>query len=95
MRVSCACPAEMATSTLVENLRAIGIQPIVTNTVIRAVYEGPDRTLGEAIVDMFSHEADHEITMQFTEEEHRKLERKLGRKFEAAERNARLHGHPL
>lgn len=93
MRVSCACPANMATDTLIERIRLLGIQPIVTPQVVRAVYEGPDKKLGTSIVEMFSHEADHEINVQFDREEQRKVERKLARKYERAQRNARLHGH--
>lgn len=93
MRVSCACPAELATSTLVDNLRAMGITPIVTPQVIRAVYEGPSKDIGEAIVMMFAHEADHDINVQYTDSEKRKEERKIQRKYERAQRNAKLHGH--
>lgn len=93
MRVSCACPKETATSTLVDNLRRMGIQPIITNQVIRAVYEGPSHNIGEAIVEMFAHECDHEINVQYSDEEKKREERKIQRKYERAQRNARLHGH--
>lgn len=93
MRVSCACPADVATPTLVENLCKLGIQPIITSQVVRAVYEGPSKNIGEAIVTMFSHEADHSINVQYTEEEKRRIDRKIARKYERAKRNAKLHGH--
>lgn len=95
MRVSCACPVELATSTLEDNLRALGLQPIVTTEVIRAVYEGPDRSLGEAIVELYAHEADHTITVSYTDAEAKRDLRKQARKEERALRNAKLHGHPL
>lgn len=63
MRVSCSCPAKLATSTLVDRLKVLGVQPIVTSQVIRAVYEGNDKNIGEAIVNIYAHEADHEITV--------------------------------
>lgn len=94
MRVSAACPAELATSTLVDRLRTLGLQPIITPQVIRAVYEGPDKSLGEAIVDIYSHEADHSITVSYDKEEQRKMERKIERKYQRALANAALHGHP-
>lgn len=69
MKVSCAVPREMATPNLAERLREIGVQPIVTDYVIRAVYEGPNCGLGEAIMDMFSREVDHEVSVFYTEKE--------------------------
>lgn len=95
MRVSCACPTDMATDTLVERLRVLGIQPIITPQVIRAVYEGSDKSIGEAIVEMYAHEADHDINVQYNKEEQRREERKIARKYERAKRNAELHGHKL
>lgn len=95
MRVSCACPKATATDTLVDRLASLGLQPIVTSQVIRAVYEGPDKRIGEAIVEIYSHECDHEINVQYTKEEQEKIERKIARKYERAKRNAALHGHPF
>lgn len=95
MRVSAACPAQLASDTLVDKIRVLGIQPIITSQVIRAVYEGPDKSIGEAIVNMYAHEADHEINVQYGKEEQRKMERKLERKYLRAKQNAALHGHPI
>lgn len=95
MRVSAACPAELATSTLVDRLRVLGLQPIITSQVIRAVYEGTDKGIGEAIVDIYSHEADHSITVSYDKEEMAKMERKIERKYQRAVKNAKLHGHEL
>lgn len=93
MRVSCACPVELATSTLVDNLRGMGLHPIITTKVVRVVYEGPNRSLGEAIVELYAHEADHEITVSYNDDEVKRDLRKQARKAERAARNARLHGH--
>lgn len=93
MRVSCACPVELASEGLVAEIEALGLQPIVTSLVVRAVYEGHDHKLGTAIVEMFSKEAGHEINVQYDKEEQRKADRKAARKAERARRNAKFHGH--
>lgn len=91
MRVSCSVPVNLATSTLVDHIKVLGVHPIITSEVIRAVYEGDDVSIGEALIDMFSHECDHEIVVDYTPKEYRKQQRKLERAFQ----NARLHGHNL
>lgn len=93
MRVSCACPAKLASDTLVDRLKVLGLQPIITSQVIRAVYEGPDKSIGEAIVEIYAHEADHDINVQYDKNEQRKIDRKVQRKAERAAWNAKLHGH--
>lgn len=93
MQVSCACPRELASEGLVEEIKALGIEPIVTSLVVRAVYEGHDKGLGEAIVELFCREADHEINVRLNKEEQAKANRKAARKAERAARNAKLHGH--
>lgn len=65
MNVSCSVPAGMETSTLLEHIKTLGLTPIVTSTVIRVVYEGDNVGIGEALIDMFSHECDHEITVDY------------------------------
>lgn len=95
MQVSCSVPVDLATPTLVSRLEALGVQPIITNQVIRAVYEGHDRFIGEVIVDIFSHEKEHEITVFYSKEEQNKSARRAMRKLAKAEKNARLHGHKL
>lgn len=92
MRVTCACPTKTASEHLAENLAALGIKPIITPCVIRAVYEGPDRKLGEAILDLYQYELDHEVEVQFTKAEQEKQNKKAQRKANRANRNARLHG---
>lgn len=93
MRVTCSCPVNLVSDTLVDRLTSIGVKPITTNKVVRAVYEGPDKSKGEAIVEMFQHEADHEIEVQYTEAEQRRSARKAMRQAERAAWNQRLHGH--
>lgn len=95
MRVSCACPRELASDGLIEEIELLGITPIITTQVVRAVYEGPDKGTGEAIVELFSREAGHEVNVQYNQEEQRRAERKLERKYKRAKANARLHGHPF
>lgn len=93
MRVSCSVPVDLSSATLVDRLTKLGIVPIQTSQVIRAVYEGSNRKLGEAIVEIFSHETDHDITVFYDQDEQRKSERRALRKAERAAWNARLHGH--
>lgn len=93
MRVSACVPRELASDSLVEELESLGVPPIITSQVIRAVYDGPDKHIGEAIVELFCCEDGHDINVQHTTEEQRKIERKLARKYERAKRNAKLHGH--
>ena len=91
MRVSCSVPVNLASSTLVDHIKILGVHPIITSEVIRAVYEGDDVSVGEALIDMFSHEADHEIVVDYSKKEQRKHERKTLRAYN----NAKLHGHTL
>lgn len=93
VRVSCGVPKALATDDLVDRLKALGIEPIITSEVIRAVYQGPDRYLGEAIVEIYIHEADHDITVFYDKAEQNKSTRRAERKLKKAERNAKLHGH--
>lgn len=93
MRVSCACLKKLASDGLVAEIKSLGIPPIVTNQVIRAVYEGHDKSIGEAIVELFCKEAEHEIHVHYDEGEIAKETRKAKRKAERARRNAKLHGH--
>lgn len=93
MRVSCGCPIKTATDGLVDEIEGLGITPIVTNQVIRAVYEGPDKRIGEAIVELFSREIDHDVTVFYDKAEQDKSARRAARKAQRARRNAKLHGH--
>ena len=95
MRVSCGCPIDKARSAeaLINWIEQVGLEPIVTATTIRCVYEGSNRALGEAIVEMFEVEVDHDITVLYDKAEQDKSARRAARKAERAERNAKLHGH--
>lgn len=95
MRVSCGCPIDKARSqeALEKWIRQVGLTPIVTNTTIRCVYEGNDKALGEAIVEMFEVEVDHDITVFYDKDEQAKSARRAARKTERAAKNAKLHGH--
>lgn len=80
MRVSCEAPMSSCSKSLIEDIRALGKEPIVTGCVVRAVYEGPDIALGEAIVERFKEEPHHGIVADYDEQEQKKIERKKRRK---------------
>lgn len=93
MRVTCACPAEKASETLVEQLKKLGIEPIITSQVIRAVYEGPHRDIGEGIVAIYDNEQDHEIVVQYSDKERQNIDKQAAREERRAKRNAKRRGH--
>lgn len=93
MRVNCSCPLATATETLPEEIRGLGITPIETNLVVAAFYDGSNHQVGEALVELFAREAEHQITVDYTEKEQAKEDRKARRKQDRARRNAKLHGH--
>lgn len=67
VRVSCGVAVEKASPELVQKLKQLGIKPIITTCVIRAVYEGPDKTLGQKIVELYKGEATDDIYYDFGE----------------------------
>lgn len=69
MRVSCSCLVKGASENLLPEVRKMGIEPIVTNQVIRAVYEGKDKKIGEGIVKLFVEEKEHDIYVHYDPEE--------------------------
>lgn len=79
MKVSCACSVDLASPDLVEKLIGLGVEPIVTSQVIRAVYEG-NRKTGERIVDIFGREPDHDIYYSYDKSEQDKPTRRAIRK---------------
>lgn len=91
MRVSCACPVQTASCYLFDGLRKLGVQPIITSQVVRAVYEGSEVQKGEAIVRLFEREIGNDINAQYSKEELSRQERRAVRKQERAEQNTRLH----
>lgn len=80
MRVSCSAPIQTATDTLVDHIKVLGLHPIVTSEVIRAVYEGDDVSIGEALIDMFSHECDHHITADYRNTQEKREARKASKR---------------
>lgn len=93
MKVSCGCPRDTASPTLCKKIQKLGVTPIITDMVIRAVYEGPNRQLGEAIVRIFGEEVDSDITAYYDKEESHKAARRLQRKLDREIKNNKLHGH--
>lgn len=65
MRVSCGCPKDTASKELLSKICALGLDPIVTNTTIRCVYEGENKTIGESVVRIFSREEGHDVTVLY------------------------------
>lgn len=61
MRVDCSSNRSTCTDGLLENIKALGLMPIVTPHVVRVVYDGPKNSLGESIIDLFEKEPDHDI----------------------------------
>lgn len=92
MQVSCSAPLSTCTPTLTTEIKKLGITPIVTNILVRAVYEGDDRSIGEAIVNLFSFEYDHEITVFYSPEEQSKSAKRAMRKLAKQERRRRQTG---
>lgn len=77
MRVSCEAPRETCSESLVEDITILlGKEPIVTPTVVRAVYEGNDVSLGEAIIERFQKEVDYGVVADYEKKE---LSKKKGR----------------
>lgn len=69
MRVSCGCLAKTASEGLADKIRAIGVEPIITSQIIRAVYDGKDKSIGEAIVRLFADEIDHDVYVHYAPDE--------------------------
>lgn len=63
MKVSCAVPIEVASEGFAERLAELGIKPIITPKIIRAVYDGPSSNLANKIVSLFEAEPDHDIVV--------------------------------
>lgn len=65
VRVSCGVAIGKASPELVNKIEDLGLQPIVTCVIIRAVYEGPDEALGRKIVGLFKREDTNDIYYDF------------------------------
>lgn len=86
MRCTCAAPRGSCSPELVPKLRELGIEPIVTAHVVRAVYDGPSKRLGKQIVALFEQEPCHDIVAdgleqnEHTEEVHQRKKKKKKRR---------------
>lgn len=56
VRLTCGVAADKASENLPDKLRALGVTPIVTSMVVRAVYEGEDVALATRIKALFENE---------------------------------------
>lgn len=72
VRVSCGVPIEKASPQLVSKIKELGVQPIITCIIVRAVYEGPDEALGRKIVELFQQEDTEDIYYDFGERRRKK-----------------------
>lgn len=63
MRVSCSVPREGSWIGLPEEIRGIGIEPIITSQVVRAVYEGHDARVGLALAGIFRTQPGSEVIL--------------------------------
>lgn len=71
-RVSCGVPIGKASPQLVSKIEELGIKPITTCVIVRAVYEGPDEALGRKIVELFKQEDTEDIYYDFGERRRKK-----------------------
>lgn len=69
MRVSCGCLARTASEGLAQKIQALGVEPIVTQQIIRGVYDGKDKRIGEGLVKLFVEEQDHDIYVHYDPDE--------------------------
>lgn len=72
VRVSCGVPIDKASPQLVSKIEELGIKPIITCIIVRAVYEGPDEALGRKIVELFQQENTEDIYYDFGERRRKK-----------------------
>lgn len=87
MRVSCEVPREHCTQQLIDDIRLLGIEPIITPSIMRVVYEGTSMQLGEAIVERFKTVPCHGIVADYDKHDKEVLERR-----ERKERQKRRKG---
>lgn len=69
MKVSCSCARDTASENLVKSIAKLGVTPIVTDQIVRAVYEGTDRKVGEELVHLFAREIDHDVFVHYDKNE--------------------------
>lgn len=63
MKLSCAVPTHKASEGFAGKIAQLGIKPIITSMVIRAVYEGNNHKLCDKLVALFEQEEDHDIVL--------------------------------
>lgn len=61
MQLTCAVPVDKASDDFIAKLGELGITPIVTSVVIRAVYDGDDEKLADKIIALYEKEPYHDI----------------------------------
>lgn len=61
MRVSCSSPIDEHSQNLIQRIELLGLKPIVTPILVRAIYDGCDKQLGKKLIDLFKHEANYDI----------------------------------
>lgn len=77
MRVDCEALRNEHSGKLIDDLRLLGVEPIITSYVVRVVYEGKVG-VGMAIIERFKQEPDHGIVADYEkhdEEARKKAER--------------------
>lgn len=89
MKLSCAAMLSPTSDTLLEKLEKLPVTPIITPSLIRVVYEGPDKTLGLTIIELFEEEPEHDINVIYDKAEQSKSERRMERKA----KKAKHHNH--
>lgn len=61
MRVSCATNPATMHESLPHNLDILGVGYYASATLLRAVYEGPDEKIGNAVISLFEAQPEHEV----------------------------------
>lgn len=56
VRLTCGVAASKASPDLPEKIRRVGVEPIITSLVVRAVYEGEDVALATRVKAIFEQE---------------------------------------
>lgn len=68
MKVVCKAPRKLISSTLISKLRKMEVPPIISEEMVEVTYQGQNHRLGEALVEVFAHEADHDIFVDYSDE---------------------------
>lgn len=89
VRVTCGVAFHKASNDLTERIYALGLKPIITNTVIRTVYEGDNRSLAEKIVEIYQQEKDADIYYDDGRRGERCVDSNVGRKSRTKKKGKR------